>query len=206
MLEHAEGNPLALAELPLTASACQPGAEVRVPLTARLERSFTARVTGLGPTARSAVVVAAAADSNDFAEIAAAVTIAVPGSGADPLRPVEDAGVLVVSQAEVRFEHPLDRSAVYQSADADLRRRAHAAFAQVLDAQPERRAWHLAAAAPVLDEAVAAQLELAAESAARRGAGTASVAAWEQAANLTREPTGSAARGACCAPPNSPSN
>ncbi len=185
VLEHAEGNPLALAELPLTASACQPGAEVRVPLTARLERSFTARVAGLGPTARSAVVVAAAADSNDFAEIAAAVTIAVPGSGADPLRPAVDAGVLVVSQAEVRFEHPLMRSAVYQSADADLRRRAHAAFAQVLDAQPERRAWHLAAAAPVPDEAVAAQLELAAESAARRGAGTASVAAWEQAANLT---------------------
>ena len=47
VLEHAEGNPLALVELPLTASASQPGAEVRVPLTARLERSFTARVAGL---------------------------------------------------------------------------------------------------------------------------------------------------------------
>ena len=131
------------------------------------------------------MVVAAAADSDDFAEIAAAVRIAVPGSGADPLRPAVDAGVLVVSQAKVTFEHPLMRSAVYQSADADLRRRAHAAFAQVLDAQPERRAWHLAAAAPVPDEAVAAQLERAAESAARRGAGTASVAAWKQAASLT---------------------
>jgi len=185
VLEHAEGNPLALVELPLTASACQPGAEVRVPLTARLERSFTARVAGLSPSARPAVVVAAAADSDDFAEIAAAATIAVPGSGADPLRPAVDAGVLVVSQAKVTFEHPLMRSAVYQSADADLRRRAHAAFARVLDAQPERRAWHLAAAAPVPDEAVAAQLERAAESAARRGAGAASVAAWEQAASLT---------------------
>ena len=95
------------------------------------------------------MVVAAAADSDDFAEIAAAVTLAVPGAGAGPLRPAVDAGVLVVSQAKVTFEHPLMRSAVYQSADADLRRRAHAAFAQVLDAQPERRAWHLAAAAPV---------------------------------------------------------
>lgn len=207
VLEHAEGNPLALAELPLTASACQPGAEgagVRVPLTARLERSFTARVAGLSPPARSAVVVAAAADSNDFAEIAAAVTIAVPGSGADPLRPAVDAGVLVASPAEVRFERSLMRSAVYQSADADLRRRAHAAFAQVLDAQPERRAWHLAAAAPVPDEVVAAQLERAAESAARRGAGTASVAAWEQAASLT--PRADRERRACCAPPSSPSS
>jgi DNA-binding CsgD family transcriptional regulator len=185
VLEHAEGNPLALVELPLAPSACQPGAEVRVPLTARLERSFTARVAGLSPPARSAVVVAAAADSDDFAEIAAAVAIAVPGSDADPLRPAVDAGVLVVSQAKLTFEHPLVRSAIYQSADADLRRRAHAALAQVLDAQPERRAWHLAAAAPVPDEAVAAQLEQAAESAARRGVGTASVAAWEQAASLT---------------------
>jgi len=191
VLEHAEGNPLALVELPLTATACQPGTEareareVRVSLTARLERSFTARVGGLSGPARSAMVVAAAADSDDFAEITAAVTIAVPGSGADPLRPAVDAGVLAVSQAKVTFGHPLMRSAIYQSADADLRRRAHAALARVLETQPERRAWHLAAAAPVPDEAVAAQLERAAESAAWRGAGSASVAAWEQAASLT---------------------
>ena len=188
VLERAEGNPLALVELPLTASACESGAEARdsrIPLTARLERSFTARVAGLSPLARSAVIVAAAADSDDFAEIAAAVTITIPGSNADPLRPAVDAGVLAVSQAKVTFEHPLMRSAVYQSADADLRRRAHAALAQVLDAQPERRAWHLAAAASVPDEAVAAQLQRAAESAARRGAGAASLAAWTHAASLT---------------------
>jgi hypothetical protein len=56
------------------------------------------------------------------------------------------AGVLVVSQGKVRFEHPLVRSAIYQSADPDMRRRAHASVAEVLGAQPERRAWHPAAA------------------------------------------------------------
>jgi len=185
VLKQAEGNPLALVELPKAAPAGDPSAGARIPLTARLERSFAARVSGLTAPARSAVVVAAADDSDDFAEIAAAVTAAVPGSVADSLRPAVDAGVLVVSQGRVRFEHPLARSAIYQSADLDMRRRAHAALAQVLGEQPERRAWHLAAAAPGPDETIAAELERAAVSAARRGAGTTSVAAWAQAAILT---------------------
>jgi DNA-binding CsgD family transcriptional regulator len=185
VLEHAEGNPLALVELPRAAPAGDPSADQRIPLTARLERSFAARAAGLAAPARSAAVVAAADDSDDFAEIAAAVTVAVPGPVADSLRPAVDAGVLVVSQGKVGFEHPLVRSAIYQSADPDMRRRAHAALAKVLGAQPERRAWHLAAAALGPDETIAAELERAAVSAARRGAGMTSVAAWEQAATLT---------------------
>ena len=184
-IEHAEGNPLALAELPIAANADQLGTDASIPLTERLKRSFAARASGLSAAARSAVLVAAAADSDDFAEIAAAVTLAVPGAGADSLRPAADAGILVVSHGTLTFEHPLMRSAIYQSADAGPRRRAHTALAEVLAAQPERRAWQLAAAAPAPDEAVAAELEIAAEWAARRGAGTASVAAWEQAASLT---------------------
>jgi hypothetical protein len=179
VIEHAEGNPLALAELPLAENADHLGTAASIPLTDRLKRSFAARAAGLSAAARTAVLVAAAADSNEFAEIAAAVTHAVPGAGADSLRPAVDAGILVVSEGALTFEHPLMRSAIYQSADAGLRRQAHTALAEVLAAQPERRAWQLAAAAPVPDEAVAAELEIAAESAARRGAGTASVAAWE---------------------------
>ena len=188
VVEQAEGNPLALAELPLAARTGRPGARGGLRLTDRLERSFAARVSGLSTAAQSAVTVAAAADSDDFAEIAAAVALVVPDVGADALRPVVDAGILIVSAATLTFGHPLVRSAIYQSADPDLRRRAHTALAEILAAQPERRAWHVAAAAPVPDEAVAAGLEVAAESAARRGAGTASVAAWEQAANLTPQP------------------
>jgi hypothetical protein len=99
------------------------GTEVTIPLTARLERSFAARVSGLSPSSRSALIVGTAADSDDFAEIAAAVMLAVPGAAAEALSTGADAGILVVSQATVTFEHPLIRSAIYQSADADMRRR-----------------------------------------------------------------------------------
>ena len=152
VLEHAGGNPLALAELPLTAEAAE--ASVRVPLTARLEHSFAARLRGLSAPARIAAVVAAAADGDDFAEIAAAITLAVPGpGGAASLRPAMDAGILAVSQARVTFEHPLMRSAIYSSAGPALRRRAHRALAEVLDMEPRRQAWHLTAAAVTPDEA-----------------------------------------------------
>jgi DNA-binding CsgD family transcriptional regulator len=166
VLEHAAGNPLALAELPLSAgpgaaadgaaagTAGTAGTAVRIPLTARLEHSFAARLRGLSAPARLAAVVAAAADGDDFAEIAAAITLAVPGpGGASSLRPVLDAGILAVSQARVRFEHPLMRSAIYSAAGPEPRRRAHAALAEVLDMEPRRQAWHLAAAAVAPDEA-----------------------------------------------------
>jgi DNA-binding CsgD family transcriptional regulator len=165
VLEHAAGNPLALAELPLTAGpgaagpsaaagCATPGTAVHIPLTARLEHSFAARLRGLSAPARIAAVVAAAADGDGFAEIAAAITLAVPGpGGASSLRPVLDAGILAVSQARVRFEHPLMRSAIYSAAGPELRRRAHAALAEVLDMEPRRQAWHLAAAAVAPDDA-----------------------------------------------------
>jgi DNA-binding CsgD family transcriptional regulator len=158
VLEHAAGNPLALTELPLAglplAAAAAGDAPVHIPLTARLEHSFATRLRGLSAPARIAAVVAAADDGDDFAEIAAAVALAVPGAGgAVSLRPALDAGILAVSRAGVTFEHPLTRSAIYQSAGPELRRRAHAALAEVLDLEPRRQAWHLAAAAVAPDEA-----------------------------------------------------
>ena len=84
-----------------------------------------------------------------------------------PPRPAEAAG-LVVFWPEVRFFHPLVRSAVYHAATADQRRQVHRALAAACDPELDvvPRAWHLAAAAARPDEDVAAELEAAAAQAA----------------------------------------
>ena len=89
------------------------------------------------------------------------------------LEPAETAGLLVSERGTVRFQHPLVRSALYQSATATQRRAAHRVLASVFRAlstprAQERHAWHLAAAAVGPDEEVAAALDAAADAAAAR--------------------------------------
>jgi DNA-binding CsgD family transcriptional regulator len=97
---------------------------------------------------------------------------------------------LVDFGAQVRFWHPLARSAAYQSASAQERQAVHAALAEVTDsaADPDRRAWHLAQAAPGLDDEVARELELSAGRAQARGGLAAAAAFLERSALLTTDP------------------
>ena len=93
-----------------------------------------------------------------------------------------------VAGAEVRFCHPLMRSAIHQSMTAADRRAAHAALAQVLPpGQEDRRIRHRAAATALPDESVAAELAAAADRAARRGGVSAAVDALTQAAALSED-------------------
>ena len=98
--------------------------------------------------------------------------------------------------ANVRFRHPLVRSAAYRAAAAEDRRAVHQALAAATDPQadPDRRARHHAHAAAGPDEGVAEELINSAGRALRRGGVAAAAAFWERAVVLTPDPGERAAR------------
>ena len=191
LLAEAEGNPLALLELPTALSPGVRGGEAalprHLPLTVRLERAFAARAADLPAATRALLLVAAADDSGVLDEIMAAAE-AVAGARVEDLDPALRAGLIELEGPVARFRHPLVRSAVYQAATIAERHAAHAALAEVLAGDADRRVWHRAAAAVGRDAAVAAELEEAVDRARRRGNLVTAVAGYERAAALAGNP------------------
>jgi len=190
VLAAAVGTPLALMELPTSfrdgaAPSPVPGGDWV--LSERLEQAYMTRVDALPAHALALVRLVATDDSDDLSEVLAAAPSVIDGwdGSADDLQPAIEAGVLEVSEGRVRFRHPLMRSAVYQAARDPERRRAHSALAGVLDRQPDRRAWHLAASTSQPTEHVAAEVERMAVRSQARGGTTAAFAALRRAAELT---------------------
>ena len=183
VLAQAAGNPLALIELAKLIAA-DPDAGRRwaaepLPLTGQLTAIMAAQYTALPPAARSALLLTAAADSPDL------TAAAVPGLSAAALAPAEAAGLIRLDTAGPQFTHPLARSAVYHAAPFAERTAAHRQVADALRDQPDRYAWHLAAAALEPDEHVASLLEESAAQAQRRGGAAAAARALERAAELS---------------------
>jgi DNA-binding CsgD family transcriptional regulator len=189
LLSEAAGNPLALVELPKSVRPGYPAGGLTgplLPLTARLEQAFAAQQSGLPETTRAVLLAAAANDGTALPEVlGAASVLAGTAVTAEALLPAIAAGLLETSEAGLRFRHPLIRSAVYQAASVAWRRTAHTALAGLLANRPDRRAWHLAAAALGPDEQVAADLEAAAVRAVKRSAFTMAADAYRRAAQLS---------------------
>ena len=183
------GSPLALTELPAVLSAGQLAGQARLPdplpLTAGVERTFLDRARRLPAGTQTLLLVAAADGSGQIATVRRAA--AALGAGAEALEAAERSGLIRVQGPELRFRHPLVRSAIYGAATLFEQQRVHRVLAESLSGDRDRRTWHLALATEGLDEGVAADLDAVAERAQRRGGHEAASAAWERAAELTLE-------------------
>jgi DNA-binding CsgD family transcriptional regulator len=192
------GNPLALLELPAVLSDDQLEAreplQQPLPIGDRVKRAFLVSTEALSPETRLALLVAAASETGRMDEIAGG--LAALALEVEALEPAEAVGLITIGNAELRFRHPLVRSAIYEDAGSSVRRRAHRALAVGLSGTEfaAQRAWHLAAATVGPDEEVASALEQTARDARRRAGHAAAARAFERAAALTRAPASQASR------------
>jgi GMP synthase-like glutamine amidotransferase/DNA-binding NarL/FixJ family response regulator len=179
----ADGNPLALLEIPLDLTQGQRAgsAAIEESLPPSAEWAFLRRVSALSAPARQAVLVAALAGSRDLGAIVQACRSV--GLDADGLAAAEASGLIRLDEGRVAFRHPLARTAVTYSALRADRRAAHAAVATALDG--EARTWHRARAAGRADESIASDLERIAVKARDQGAFAAAARGLELAARLT---------------------
>jgi DNA-binding CsgD family transcriptional regulator len=189
ILDDAEGNPLALIEL---ARGLAGGTSVqmaavrpRLPLTERLERVFAGQVATLPLAAQDMLLIAASITGSRLDALTAVAHRL--GLGLADLAPAEEAGLVQAVESELRFRHPLVRSAVYEGAARQRRTVVHEAVAEVLAAGGEQTgaAWHRAAAATGADEAVARDLDRAAEALAARGDMGDAARSWARAGDLS---------------------
>jgi DNA-binding CsgD family transcriptional regulator/tetratricopeptide (TPR) repeat protein len=188
ILAETGGNPLALIELPRGMSPAELaggfGLLEKLGLPGRIEESFRRRLQPLPAETRRLLLVAAAEGSGEAALVWQAC--ALLGVGPEAAGAAEDENLIHIG-SRVRFFHPLVRSAVYQAASANERRRAHQALAEVIDPvrDPDRRAWHRAEATAGPDEQAAAELQQSAQRAQARGGVAAAAAFLERSVALT---------------------
>jgi len=188
ILAEAQGNPLALLELPVALGpemrASATALRSALPLGRRLQALFGSRIAELPPRTRRLLLIMALDGTGDVRVLEAG---AAPNAGYRDLAAAERARLVYLDEATHRlaFHHPLIRSAVVDLSQAEERRIAHRALADVWVDQPDRRAWHLAEATVEPDESVAAALEAAAGRILARGDAVGCVKALTRSADLT---------------------
>ncbi len=196
LMSEAEGNPLALLELPATLTDSQRSSATALPttlpLSRRLHAVFASRVSEL-PTQTRLVLLLAALDSTGSLDPIRAVHGL---RGLEDLGPAEQSRLIEIQEGTglLKFRHPLTRSAVVAITSNDQRRNTHQALAGLLSDQPERRAWHLAEAAIGPDEEVAGLLEEASHRIRGRGDALGAVRTLIRAAGLSTPGSGQSRR------------
>ncbi|NUP53567.1 MAG: AAA family ATPase [Catenulispora sp.] len=187
LLAEAQGNPLAIRELPaaLDEHQLQAGRPLpsMLPLTARLQALYAQRVRSMPKPTQQLLLVAALEGSGE----PGSTPLTVVTDGAEAAEPALRAGLVRIDgrTGALVFGHPLTRSAVVGIATAAERRRAHRHLAEHFHDQPDRRAWHLAGAADGPDEQTAGLLEQMSDRVLRRGDASRAVAALRRAAELS---------------------
>ncbi|MYT71762.1 MULTISPECIES: AAA family ATPase [unclassified Streptomyces] len=190
VLDEAQGNALALIELPpYVRRADRTPEEVLgytgIPLPVRLQQVYGVRIEALGDDVRTELLRGALDGAGATAGSPRGTRYRMTGA-----EEAADCGLLDVDPltGDFVFRHPLVRSTVVQMATPNERRAAHAMLAQVHRDALERRATHLAASTVDPDEEVAAVLEAAADSATVQGGARAAVAWLTRAAELSESP------------------
>ncbi len=185
------GNPLGLLELARGLSEAELAGGFAGPPTASLpsglQDHYLQRVRALPEPTQRLMLLAAADPTGDATLLwRAAPTLSLGRDAAA----AADAEQLLQISSQVRFRHPLVRSAAYMAGSPEDRRAAHLTLAAATDAQtdPDRRVWHLAAAATGPDEEVATALEQAAVKTQARAGLAAAAAFLQRSVALTAEP------------------
>jgi DNA-binding CsgD family transcriptional regulator len=183
LVTEAQGNPLALLELPPALGGRAPFSDevmpAALPLSARVQSVFATRIQELPKPTRDELLLASLDATGDYDVLSRAAD--------DPtlhhLHPAEDAGLVALTD-RLAFRHPLTRSAVVGLATGTQVRDAHRRLGEALVANPDLQAWHLGEATIAPDERIAELVEGAARRAVARGDGTAA-ARLLKAADLT---------------------
>jgi DNA-binding CsgD family transcriptional regulator len=190
VIAETHGNPLALIDWPRgrtpTELAGGFGMSTALSMSGQLEENYRRRLAELPAATQQFLLIAAAEPTGDAAVVSrAAKRLWVDWADAAPA--VQE-GLLEIG-VQVRFRHPLVRSAAYNSAVPTDRQAAHRALAEETDAEldPDRRAWHSALGACGPDEKIAEALEQSAARAKARGGFAAAAALLERAAALSEE-------------------
>jgi DNA-binding CsgD family transcriptional regulator len=171
------GNPLALVEVPALLTDQERLGQVPLqdplPVSQAIEQRVRRSFRSLSEQTRHALLLAATEEQAPVAH--------------EALVPAEHAGLVRLRGDSISFRHPLFRAAVYHLALPAERRSAHRELAEHFadQADADRRAWHLAAAAEGPDEPVAGALEAAAKRFAERSGYAAQSRALERAADLS---------------------